>query len=141
MDCYPTNAKGWETAIQLLHELAMEKDVKRLNAYCENNKYDKYLGDDDLEIYKTWSRAFQGEHLYYLIRYGISGREDWEPEVKEPYYCFDRDEDNTGYEYYLVYHQWNAFQGWLANHSQTRENFNQFEVSTMLNRNPSSFLS
>ncbi len=31
MDCYPANAKGWGTAIQLLHELAMEKDVKRLN--------------------------------------------------------------------------------------------------------------
>ncbi len=39
MDCCPANAKGWGTAIQLLHELATEKDVKRLNAYCENNKY------------------------------------------------------------------------------------------------------
>jgi hypothetical protein len=51
-DPYPANAEGWGTAIQLLHELATEKDVKRLNAYCENNKYDKYLGDDGLEIYK-----------------------------------------------------------------------------------------
>ncbi len=70
----------------------------------------------------------------------ISGREDWEPE-EEPYYCFERDEDNTGYEYYLAYHQWNAFRGWLANHSKARENFNQFEVSVMINRNPSLFLS
>ncbi len=141
MDRYPANAKGWGNVIQLLHELAMEKDVKRLNAYCENNKYDKYLGDDDQEIYKTWSCAFRGGHLYYLIRYGISGREDWEPEAEEPYYRFDGDEDNTGYEYYLVYHQWNAFQGWLANHSKARENFNQFEVSDMINCNPSLFLS
>jgi hypothetical protein len=58
----------------------MEKDVKRLSAYCKNSRYDKYLGDDDLEIYKTWSCAFGGENLYYLICYGISGREDWEPE-------------------------------------------------------------
>ena len=107
----------------------------------KNNKYDTYLGDDDSDIYKTWSRAFQGERLYYLIRYGISGHEEWEPEAEEPYYCFDRDEDNTGYEYYLAYYQWNAFQGWLANHSEARENFNQFEVSTMINLNPSLFLS
>ena len=76
MDRYPTNAKGWGKAIQLLHELATEKDVKRLNAYCEKSRYNKYLGDDDSEIYETWIRAFQGENLYYLIRYGISGRED-----------------------------------------------------------------
>ena len=72
MDCYPANAEGWGTAIQLLHELATEKDVKSLNAYCknncENNKYNEYLGGDDSEIYKSWSRAFQSERLYYLIR-------------------------------------------------------------------------
>ena len=141
MDRYPTNTKGWGTAIQLLHELATEKDVKRLNAYCKNNKYDKYLGDDDSEIYETWSRAFRGERLYYLIRYGISGHEEWEPEAEEQYYCFDRDEDNTGYGFYLAYHQWNAFQGWLVNHSKAHKNFNQFEVSTMINRNPNSCLS
>jgi hypothetical protein len=58
MDRYPANAEGWGNAIQLLHELATEKDVKRLNTYCENNKYNKYLGDDDSEIYEYWSRAF-----------------------------------------------------------------------------------
>ncbi len=74
--------------------------------------------------------------LYYLICYGISGREDWEPEAVEPYYKgSDREEDNTGYEYYLVYHQWNAFQGWLANHSEACESFSQFEVSAMIHRN------
>ncbi len=141
MDHYPTNAKGWGTAIQLLHKLDTEKDVKRLNAYCKINKYDKYLGDDDSEIYESWSRAFRDERLYCLIRYGISGREDWEPEAEEPYYRFDREEDKTGYKYYLAYHQWNAFQGGLANHSEARESFNQFEVSAMINCNPSLFLS
>jgi hypothetical protein len=33
MDCYPANAEGWGVTIQLLHELAMEKDIKRLNTY------------------------------------------------------------------------------------------------------------
>ncbi len=47
MDCYSANAKKWGTAIRILHELATEKDIKRLNAYCENNKYNKYLEDDD----------------------------------------------------------------------------------------------
>ena len=139
MDCYLANAEGWGTAIQLLHELATEKDVKRLSAYCKISRYDKYLGDDDLEIYETWRRAFRGENLYYLIRYGINGREEWEPE-EEPFYCFDRDEDNTGYKYYLAYHQWNAFQGWLANHSEARENFYQFEVSVMIDFDSSFYL-
>ncbi len=142
MDRYPTIVKGWGTAIQLLHELAAEKDVERLNTYCEKNKYNTYLEDDDLEIYESWSCAFRGERLYYLIRYGISGHEDWETEAGEPYYYgFDREEDNTtGYEYYLAYHQWKTFQGWLSNHSEARESFNQFEVSAMINRDPISFL-
>ena len=81
------------------------------------------------------------ERLYYLICYGISGCEDWEPEAEEPYYYgVDREEDNTGYEYYLAYHQWNAFQGWLLNHSEACESFNQFEVSAMINHDPSLFL-
>ncbi len=112
-----------------------------MNTYCKNNKYNTYLGDDDLEIYESWSRAFRGERLYYLIRYGINGCEDWEPEAEEPYYNgFDREEDNTGYEYYLAYHQWNAFQGWLSNHSEARESFNQFKVSAMIDRDPILFL-
>ncbi len=42
---------------------------------------------------------FRGERLYYLIHYGIGGREDWEPGVEETYYYdFEREEDNTGYE-------------------------------------------
>ena len=49
---------------------------------------------------------------------------------------FEREGDNTGYEYYLAYHQWNAFQGWLSNHSEACESFNQFEVSVMIDRDP-----
>ncbi len=46
MDHYPANAEGWGTAIQLLHELATEKDVKRLSAYCEDIRYyNKHLGE------------------------------------------------------------------------------------------------
>ena len=132
MERHPGNAKGWGTAIGILHELAMVKDVKRLNAYCKNDKYNEYLGNDDSEVYGSWSRAFRGERVYYLIRYGISGREDWEPEADRPYYHgFEREEDNTGYEFYLAYHQWNAFQGWLSNHSEARESFNQFKVSVV----------
>ena len=50
MDQYPANAKRWGTAIQILHELATVKDVRRLNAYCENHKYNEYLGNDDSEV-------------------------------------------------------------------------------------------
>ena len=65
-------AGGWGTSIRLLHELATVKDVKRLNAYCKIDKYNEYLGNDDLDAYESWNRAFQGKHLYYLIHYGIS---------------------------------------------------------------------
>jgi hypothetical protein len=57
------------------------------------------------------------------------------------FYRFEGGEDNTGYEYYLAYHQWNAFQGWLANHSEAHEIFNQFEVSVMINCDSSFYLS
>ena len=39
---------------------------------------------------------------------------------------FERDDDNTGAEFYQAYHQWNAFQGWLTNHPAALENFNPF---------------
>ena len=76
MDHYPSNPVGWGRTIDLLRELATERDIKRLSVYCTDSKYDRYWGDDDLEIYESWVSAFQGENLYYLIRYGISGHED-----------------------------------------------------------------
>jgi hypothetical protein len=51
MEQYPGNAEGWGTAIRILHELATVKDVKRLNAYCKNDKYNEYLGNDDSDVY------------------------------------------------------------------------------------------
>ena len=44
---------------------------------------------------------------------------------------FERDDDNTGAEFYQAYHQWNAFQGWLTNHPAALENFNPFKVSVI----------
>ncbi len=94
-----------------------------------NTKYKKYLGDDDSKIFESWFAAFVGEIKYYLIRYGISGRFEWEREEEDPFRCFNRDDNNTGVEYYQAYHQWNAFRGWLTSHPDARESFNQFEVS------------
>jgi hypothetical protein len=116
-------------AINLLHELAKEEDVKRLSEYCSDAKYRRYLGGNDSEIFESWVAAFVGEIKHYLIRYGISGRFEWEREEEDPFRRFDRDDDNTGVEYYQAYHQWNTFCGWLASHPEARENFNQFEVS------------
>ena len=98
-------------AIDFLCELAMEKDMKRLSKYCSDTKYKKYLGDDDSEIFESWVAAFVGEIKYYLIRYGISGCFEWEREEEDPFRCFNRDDDNTGVEYYQAYHQWNTFCG------------------------------
>ena len=111
MECYPLNLVRWGMAIDLLHELATERDVKRLSAYCycPDSKYDRYLGDDDLEFFESWIGPFVGENTYYLFRYGISGREDWEPKEEDPFQRYKRDDDNTGIEYYQVYHHWNAF--------------------------------
>jgi hypothetical protein len=117
-------------AIDLLHELATEEDVRRLNKYCSDVKYNRYLGDNDSEIFGSWAAAFIYEIKYYLIRYGISGRFEWERKKEDPFRCLDRDDDNTGVEYYRAYHQWNAFCGWLTNHPEARESFNQFEVSS-----------
>jgi hypothetical protein len=111
MDCNPLNPVGWGMAIDLLRELAMERDIKRLSVYCADSKYDRYLGDDDSEIYESWIRAFRGENVYYLIRYEISGREDWEPEEEDSFQHFKRDDNNTGAKYYQAYYQWNALQG------------------------------
>ena len=131
MERYPSNPIGWGVAIDLLRELAKEEDVKRLSVYCVDNKCDRYLGGDDLEIFESWVGAFVGENTYYLICYGISGRFDWEPEEEDPFQHFERDDDNTGLEYYQAYHQWNAFCGWLTNHPAALENFNPFVVSIM----------
>ena len=77
--------------------------------YCADSKYNRYLGDDNSEIYESWVSAFQGENLYHLIRYEVSACEDWEPEEKDPFRHFERDDDNTGAKYYPAYHQRNAF--------------------------------
>ena len=129
MKCYPSDPVGWGMPIDLLRELATEEDVKRLIEYCADTKYGKNLGDVNSEIFKSCVGAFVGEIKYYLIRYGISGRFEWEREEEDPFRRFERDDNNTGVEYYQAYHQWNAFCGWLKNHPAARENFNQVKVS------------
>jgi hypothetical protein len=42
MERYPSDPAGRGMAINLLRELAMEEDVKRLSEYCSDTKYDKY---------------------------------------------------------------------------------------------------
>ena len=74
MEHYPSDPVGWGMAIDLLHELAMERDIKRFSVYCAGNDYDKYLGEDDSEIFKSWVGVYMGEIKHYIIRYGISGR-------------------------------------------------------------------
>ena len=131
MERYPSDPAGWGMAIDLLRELATEEDVRRLSKYCSDPKYSKYLGEDDSEIFESWVAAFVGEIKYYLIRYGISGRFEWEREEEDPFRCFDGDDDNTGVDYHRAYHQWNAFCGWMKNHPEVRESYNQFEVSSI----------
>jgi hypothetical protein len=131
MERYPSDPAGWGMAINLLHELATEEEVRRLNKkYCSDPKYSKYLGEDNSEIFKSWVAAFVGEIKYYLIRYGIIERFEWEREEEDPFRCFKVD-DNTGVDYHRAYHQWNAFCGWMKNHPEARESYNQFEVSSI----------
>ena len=47
MERYPSDPVGWGIAIDLLHELATEEDVKWLSVYYVGNKYNWYLGDND----------------------------------------------------------------------------------------------
>ena len=82
--------------------------------------------------YEAWIQAFSGENLYNLIHYGVSGGEDWEPEEEDPFSCFERDDDNTGAEYFLAYHQWNASQARLTNHPTALVNCCQFKGSVIV---------
>ena len=77
----------------------------------------------------------------YIIKFamGIVGVRIGRLKRRTHFYCFERDEDNTRYKCYLAYHHWNAFQGWLVNHSKAGENFNQFKVSVMINHDLSFF--
>ncbi len=77
MERYPLDPVGWGMAIDLLRELVTEEDVKRLSVYCTDNKYDRYLGEEDLEIFESWVGVFVVENTYYLIRYGISRCFEW----------------------------------------------------------------
>ena len=100
MERYPSDPAGWGMALDLLCELATEEDVRRLSEYCSDPKYNRYLGDNDSEIFQSWVAAFIGEIKYYLIHYGISGRFEWERDEEDPFRCFDGDNDNTGVDYH-----------------------------------------
>ena len=64
MEHYPLDPAGWGMAINLLRELTVEEDVRRLSEYCLDAKYKKYLGDKDSEIFESWVAAFVGEIKY-----------------------------------------------------------------------------
>ena len=130
MERYPSDPAGWGLAINLLRELATEEDMRRLSKYCSDAKYKRYLGDNNLVIFESLVADLVGEIKYYLICYGSSGRFEWEHEEEDPFRHFDRDDNNTGVEYYRANHQWNAFCGWLTNNPEAHESYNQFEVSS-----------
>ena len=41
MECYSSDPTGWGMAINLLRELAMEEDVRRLSEYCSDPNYNR----------------------------------------------------------------------------------------------------
>ena len=126
------NPEGWGEAINLIHNLVTKQDVKMLAHYCKSGSDKYFQSDSDYNLCKNWKSAFRGESKYYQIRYGISGRKSWKREESNPFDPFEREDNNTGGENFLAFHQWNGYQAWLSLHPTEYENFHWFKVSVYL---------
>jgi hypothetical protein len=106
--------------------LVTEEDLKRFAKYC--NKGSRHFDSTrEYYIFESWKDAFIGENKYHMIQYGISGLYDYEKEESNPFDCFKVD-DNSGREYFVAFHQWNAYKAWLSLFLGKEECFLQFEV-------------
>jgi hypothetical protein len=135
--CYPSDPISWNEVMSKLQELVTSDDMKRLKKYCDRG--DRRFQWLDYSVYKKWKRSFTGEPEYCKIFTGLSGEE--KPESIE--YGYDSDNfdpemfdeegiENSGKEYFLAYHQWNAFEKWLTQHPECAAQVKDFKVSQRL---------
>ena len=114
-----------------LRGLLVSEDMKRLKKYCD--KRDRRFHCDDGSLYEKWKWSFTGEAVYCKIFTRWSGEE--RPEMFESGHDSDNFDpgmfdgpDNSGKDYFLAYHQWNAFEKWLTRHPECAAKVWAFKV-------------
>ena len=114
-----------------LSALLAAEDMKRLQKYC--NKSDRRFHAGDSSLYEDWKGSFVGDAEYLKIFTGFSGEEG--PEIIGSGYSSDNfyprmhdGPDNSGQEFYLAFHQWNAFEKWLTKHPECAASVRAFKV-------------
>jgi hypothetical protein len=128
MDCFPANPTGWDGVIHLLPELLTKRNLKRLVNYCNaGNKH--FECNWDYQILVHWKSTYVGLIKYRKILYGVNSlfKHKKDEEEEESDYL-----DDTGGEYFLAFHQWNAYKEWLSFHPAEEESFCRFEVCSHL---------
>ena len=133
--CYPSDPDSWDLVMDRLKELLTSADMKRLKQYCDKRNRRFHRGDKSL--YEEWKWRFTGEAVYHKIFTGLSGEE--RPEMSETGYDSDNLDpgmfdgfENSGEDYFLAYHQWNAFEKWLTVHPECAAHVSAFKVSHLL---------
>jgi hypothetical protein len=126
---FKANCSWWRDVISSANDLLTCRDLGRFAALC-NESYDAVEGE--YYLYKNWQFLFLGRPTYIWIRNGVEGHE----EDKESNYVGSDNgswgggvESTGGRKYFLLYHHWIAYFGWLQFCPEEAARYRQFEVS------------
>jgi hypothetical protein len=121
--CYKADCLGWRDVISSVHNLLTRRDLERFAALC----YDVHNAvEGKYYLYKHWQSSFLGHPTYIRIRNGVEGHEEdvwsnnksWGGGI----------ESNGRREYFLAYHQWIVYAGWLLFCPDEAARYRQFKV-------------
>lgn len=123
---------GWEAVREAARELIDKKDMRRFRILCDyeaKHGY-RYVEENEMEdIYDEWQKdVVKGLTRYCGVSIGHKSEdeeeENWDDENHGGYDLVDR-----GREYYLAFHQWSAFAGWLESRTPEEQGMvREFEV-------------
>lgn len=123
---------GWEEVQETAQGLIAFKDMNRFKKLCGHREGYRYVeANEEEDIYGEWERyVLNGETKYcgVLIGHKTQGEDEEEEnsdnENRGGYHLVDQ-----GHKYYLAFHQWSAFAGWLESHMpEERGMVHKFEV-------------
>jgi len=125
---YLSDPDGWEIVVNDLDCLVTKKDFKRIEKLV--GKYGhKYHGSDD-DAWVEWQRTFLNATNCIKIPEGVFEEDEGDKgyDSDNPI-GVDEDEHALARDYFLAYHQWNAYHKWLESRPGPAGDFEEFEVS------------
>ncbi len=117
--------------IHRCRDLLSDKDMSRFKQCIDNGS--PLIAEGDKDLYELWKGSFVGTLRFHHIMYGINGLFEHEEGGEDNLSAMGHEDkeyvtDNSGYLYFVAYHQLHAFFAWPRCRNDRARMYCEFEV-------------